>query len=106
MVGPDGSIVTLRGVSKSGLEYSVNGYDVSKATFERMRSWGANVVRVALSDRFALPEMCDYDAAYLSTIDLSGFLGPKRGAPIPAAVISRITLARCPRYGSSSSSIR
>lgn len=67
--GPTGSAVTLRGVSKSGLEYSVDGYDVSKATFERMRSWGANVVRVALSDRFALPEMCNFDASYLSTID-------------------------------------
>ncbi|MEY2397529.1 MAG: endoglucanase [Actinomycetota bacterium] len=69
VTGPAGSVVTLRGVSKSGLEYSVDGYDVSQATFDRMRSWGANVVRVALSDRFALPEMCNFDASYLSTID-------------------------------------
>ncbi len=69
IVGPDGGPVTLRGVNKSGLEYTAFGYDLDLPTFQRMKSWGANIVRLPLSDRFATPGMCGFNKDYLATVD-------------------------------------
>ena len=69
VIGPDGAPVVLRGVNKSGLEYSPWGYDLSFATFQRMKRAGVNVVRLPLAPPFATKGMCDYTPSYLSTVD-------------------------------------
>ncbi|MEY2399665.1 MAG: endoglucanase [Actinomycetota bacterium] len=69
VVGPDGNPVVFRGVNKGGLEYSANGYDEEMWNYQRMKSWGANFVRVAVADNFALKTMCSYDRNYIKTID-------------------------------------
>ena len=51
VVGPDGNPVVFRGVNKGGLEYNPNGYADEMWNYQRMKSWGANIVRVAVSDR-------------------------------------------------------
>ena len=67
--GPDGLPFVPRGVNKSGLEWTPKGYDLSSATFEGMKSWGANFVRVPLNDSYWLSSMCTYDADYASRVD-------------------------------------
>lgn len=69
VIGPDGAPTVLRGVNKSGLEYTAFGYDLDLVTFQQMKSWGVNVVRVPLSPAFALPGMCSFNRDYLTTID-------------------------------------
>lgn len=69
VTGPDGQAVVLRGVNKSGLEYTAWGYDLDLATFQRIKSWGANVVRLPLTPAFALQGMCKYKAEYMTNID-------------------------------------
>lgn len=69
VIGPDGSKVLLRGVNKSGLEYSAFGYDMDFATFARMKSWGMNVFRLPLAPAYAIPGMCGYTSTYLKTVD-------------------------------------
>ncbi|MEY2398379.1 MAG: endoglucanase [Actinomycetota bacterium] len=69
VVDPDGKTVVLRGVNKSGLEYTPYGYDNDFVTFQRMKSWGANIVRLPLADAFGTQGMCKYDKTYLPTID-------------------------------------
>ncbi len=69
VIDPNGQPVVFRGVNKGGLEYSPHGYDNDLKTFQRMKSWGANIVRLPLTDAFAMPGMCGYDKNYLPTID-------------------------------------
>lgn len=69
VIAPDGKPITLRGVAKNGLEYSATGYQEDLWNYERMKSWGANVVRVPLASAFAIPAMCTYDRKYIQTID-------------------------------------
>ncbi len=69
VIGPEGKPITLRGVNKGGLEYSPYGYAEEYWNYQRMKSWGANVVRVAIADNFAMPTMCTYDKNYMKKID-------------------------------------
>ena len=69
IVGPDGNPLVFRGVNKGGLQYDAHGYSEELWNYQRMKSWGSNVVRVALSDAFAMKSMCSYDKNYIKTID-------------------------------------
>ncbi len=69
IIGPDGKVFVPRGVNKGGLEYSPVGYDESFWNYQRMKSWGANVVRVPVSNAFWLKRMCTYNADYMKRVD-------------------------------------
>jgi len=46
---PNGDEVILRGVDRCSLEWSATGEDLSQSDYNLMAGWGANVVRVSLS---------------------------------------------------------
>lgn len=69
IVGPDGQVFRVRGVNKSGLEYTPWGYDFDVATFKRMKDWGFNAVRIPVDSAFGVSGMCKYNKDYLATID-------------------------------------
>jgi hypothetical protein len=69
IVGPAGGTFVPRGVNIGGLEQTSKGYDVAYWNYKRMKSWGVNFVRVALSDTFWLKSMCTYDATYQAKVD-------------------------------------
>jgi len=69
IIAPDGSVFVPRGVNKGGLEWLRKGYDEDFLNYERMKSWGANFVRIPLSPAFALPRMCSYDKNYMARVD-------------------------------------
>lgn len=61
------------GVSFPGLHYSASNPrlegEAATAEFERMRSWGANVVRITVSQLFWVPTAKWYDPAYPARVD-------------------------------------
>jgi aryl-phospho-beta-D-glucosidase BglC (GH1 family) len=65
-----GRTVTLRGVSILGME-APGRHDLP--TWEQevsvAREWGANMIRLPLSDQRLLAGSCSYDPSYLSTLD-------------------------------------
>ncbi|MEY2471892.1 MAG: endoglucanase [Actinomycetota bacterium] len=69
ILGPDGKLFMPRGVNKNGLEWTKKGYEEGFWNYQRMKSWGANVVRVPLSPAFALARMCTYDKNYMGRVD-------------------------------------
>ncbi len=69
VVNPDGKTITLRGVAKNGLEYSAKGYQDELPTYEAMKRWGANVVRIPLATTYGVSAMCKYDANYIKIVD-------------------------------------
>ena len=69
ILNPEGKNFTPRGVNKGGLEWTKKGYDEGLWNYQRMKSWGANVVRVPLSPAYALPGMCTYDKNYMARVD-------------------------------------
>lgn len=69
VIGPSGKRITLRGVAKNGLEYSPKAYQEELWNYERMKSWGANVVRIPLATAYGVKGMCTYDANYIKIID-------------------------------------
>ncbi|MEY2468719.1 MAG: endoglucanase [Actinomycetota bacterium] len=69
IIGPDGQTFTPRGANKNSLEVTSTGWEMKYWYFQRMKSWGANFVRLPLSPSFGLPSMCTYDPNYLARID-------------------------------------
>ena len=69
IVGPDGKTFTPRGVNKGGLEWLKKGYDETFWNYQRIKSWGANVIRIPVSPAFGLKRMCTYDKDYLKRVD-------------------------------------
>jgi hypothetical protein len=69
IIGPGGGDWIARGVNLGGLEWSPNGYDLAYWNFKRMKDWGVNFVRVALSDVFWLKSMCSYNKNYAAKVD-------------------------------------
>jgi endoglucanase len=69
VVGPAGRNLILRGVAKNGLEYTSKGYQEEFWNYERMKSWGVNVVRIPLATAFAMKDMCTYDPNYIRIVD-------------------------------------
>ncbi|MDP1793863.1 MAG: cellulase family glycosylhydrolase [Acidimicrobiales bacterium] len=69
VLGPKGNKTTLRGIAKNGLEYSPKGYQEELWNYERMKSWGVNIVRIPLATTYGVKAMCTYDANYIKLID-------------------------------------
>ncbi|HUR76472.1 MAG TPA: glycoside hydrolase family 5 protein [Acidimicrobiales bacterium] len=69
IVGPDGRTFVPRGVNKGGLEYFKKGYDETFWNYQRIKSWGANVIRIPLSPAFGLKRMCSFDKDYMKRVD-------------------------------------
>ena len=69
IIGPDGKVFVPRGVNKGGLEWLKKGYDEGFWNYQKIKSWGANVVRIPLSSAFGLKRMCTYDKDYLARVD-------------------------------------
>jgi hypothetical protein len=69
IIGPDGKVFIPRGVNKGGLEWKKKGYDETFANYQRIKSWGANFVRIPISPAFGLPRMCTYDKDYMGRVD-------------------------------------
>jgi endoglucanase len=61
---PTGAKVILRGVDRPSFEWSLTGEMASLSDYTLMRSWGANVVRIALNQDFWLST-----PSYATTID-------------------------------------
>ncbi len=67
IVDEDGNFVLLRGADYMGMEFGWFGH--SEEDFERMRSWGFNVVRLPIAWSYVEPEEGYYDDSYLATVD-------------------------------------
>lgn len=65
----EGKPLTLRGVNRNGFEALPGSYWFSEYDVGWMRRWGANAVRLQLSEVFWLPTSCGYDPAYAGRID-------------------------------------
>lgn len=59
----------FHGVARPSLEWSPTGEFTSFADYQRMHSWGANVVRIALNQSFWLSSSPHYNPNYKATID-------------------------------------
>ena len=68
-----GAPVLLRGVNRSGLEYSQTA--IPAADFDRIVAWGANVIRLPFNQDWALTS-----ESYLQTMDSAVALAAARGA--------------------------
>lgn len=79
--------VRLRGVNRSGLEYSAPAYPgslatagISEAEFDEIADWGANLVRIPFNQSWAL-RTSGYDPeAYLAALDQVIAMAAERGA--------------------------
>jgi hypothetical protein len=65
----DGTPHVFRGVSRPSLEWDPAGDSLSAADHQRIASWGANVVRIPLTQSFWLADSAYHDASYRARID-------------------------------------
>jgi endoglucanase len=66
--GPDGRPFLVRGVDRPSLEWTAAGEHLSLQDFQRMRSWGANTVRIPLNQDFWLSTSCAYAPGYAARV--------------------------------------
>eukprot|EP01119_Soliformovum_irregulare_P025095 TRINITY_DN918_c0_g1_i1.p1 TRINITY_DN918_c0_g1~~TRINITY_DN918_c0_g1_i1.p1 ORF type:complete len:357 (+),score=49.78 TRINITY_DN918_c0_g1_i1:100-1170(+) len=66
---PNGKLVILRGLDRPSLEWSCTGQQMSLADYALMKSWGANIIRLSLSQCCLLAGLNGYSASYASVID-------------------------------------
>lgn len=69
ILGPDGAPFVPRGVNRNSLESSVDGWYWDWGDALAIADWGANIVRVPLSQQFWLAESCDYSPRYRDNVD-------------------------------------
>ena len=69
ILGLDGKPWIPRGVVREGMQETAAGYRMSRADIAAIRSWGASIVRLKLSQHFWLPDMCTHDPAYAGRVD-------------------------------------
>ncbi|HMC41507.1 MAG TPA: cellulase family glycosylhydrolase, partial [Acidimicrobiales bacterium] len=60
--------VTLRGLNRPGMENSPTP-NISQSDIDHAKQWGANFIRVPLSEAFWLTSNCHYDPTYASKVD-------------------------------------
>lgn len=65
----NGSPVILRGVNMFGLQSSDNPLVLSANNVAQAKQWGANFVRIALSQQLWLSSSCGYDPNYAAAVD-------------------------------------
>jgi alpha-tubulin suppressor-like RCC1 family protein len=65
----DGRPHLFHGVFRQSLEWAIFGEKLSLEDFQRMASWGANVVRIALNQDFWLTGARQYDSRYAPRVD-------------------------------------
>ncbi len=71
IIQANGQPVTLRGVVMPGLEVNptMSGTGVNEQAVIEAKEWGANFVRVPLSEDYWLSSNCDYSSTYEATVD-------------------------------------
>jgi hypothetical protein len=71
IIQANGQAITLRGVVMPGLQISstMSGTGVSEQTVIEAKEWGANFVRVPLSEEYWLSSNCDYSPTYEASVD-------------------------------------
>ena len=71
IVQANGQSIMLRGVVMPGLQISstMSGTGASEQTVIEAKDWGANFVRVPLSEEYWLTSNCDYSPTYQATVD-------------------------------------
>jgi len=69
ILDPNGKPILLRGVARPSLEWSATGEHLSLSDYQLIKGWGANVVRLGLSQCYWLSTSSLYNANYKSTID-------------------------------------
>ena len=67
----NGQPITLRGLVMPGLQVSgtMAGTGVSEQTVIEAKEWGANFIRLPLSEEYWLSSNCDYVSSYEATVD-------------------------------------
>jgi len=68
VIDGDGKDYKFFGVDRPSLEWGPNGDHISQSDFQLMRSWGANVVRIALNQDYWLKGSRNYSASYNQTV--------------------------------------
>lgn len=69
IVDVSGEVVVLRGVNRSGTYNSTSPDRLSRYDFEQIKAWGANSVRITISQSVYLPGCPAYDSATARKID-------------------------------------
>lgn len=70
ILGPDGKPILLRGLDRCSLEWSATGDHISIGDFKLMGTWGANVIRVPLSQCFWLANTQNYQGTISSVVSM------------------------------------
>lgn len=65
----NGNKHVFHGVARPSMEWNPKGEMISKSDFQLMKSWGANVTRLALNQDFWLPGAAKHDAGYQQSVD-------------------------------------
>ena len=78
IVNPDGNAYVPRGVNLGGMEYFAKGVEFGEWNFDRIKSWGANTIRLPVSPHFANKGMCTYDPQYINRIDQAVYWAQKK----------------------------
>ena len=63
-----GFSAVFRGVNKGSFEYSRYGEQMTEEDAHWVEGWGATMVRLPVSEQFALPFSCHYDPGYLDRV--------------------------------------
>ncbi len=64
----NGNVVVFRGVNRYGLEMTADPASFTRNDVDRVKAWGANVVRVPLGEQFWLSTKCQYDSGYAARV--------------------------------------
>ena len=69
ILDPNGEPILLRGIARPSLEWSSTGQYLSYNDYLQMKTWGANIVRLSLSQCFWLSGHTGSDPNYQTLVD-------------------------------------
>ena len=65
----NGAPVTLRGINRAGMEYNVPSVAITQTEIDQAHQWGANFIRLGVSEQHFLTTGCAYSSAYVAQLD-------------------------------------
>lgn len=69
IVQANGNPVVLRGINRAGMEFYSSYTAITQAEINQAHNWGANFIRLGVSEQAFLSTGCDYSASYATTLD-------------------------------------
>lgn len=98
IIDGSGNAYTFRGVNRGSLASTSTGWYLGYSDFNWMHNWGSNIVRLLVSDRFWLSNMCQYDPNYKATVDQMVKWINGQGMVADIALFNTTEGSTCPSY--------